>query len=102
MHFPYLGGMVEAAEFTRYPDTGDCVEVLMRIGLIKGPYTFVLSIAQALDADIIERVEEDERGCRCPVRGGRTDDPEGIHGRGPKACSTFDRKGRRINVTIPE
>ena len=56
MHFPYLGGMVEAADFTTYPDTGACVEVLMRIGLIKGPYTFVLSIAQALEADIIERI----------------------------------------------
>jgi hypothetical protein len=56
MSFPYLGGMVEEADFTRYDDTGDCVEVLMRIGLIKGPYTLVLSIAQALDADIIEKV----------------------------------------------
>ena len=55
MAFPYFGGLVEDADFTTYPDTGDCVEVLMRIGLIKGPYTFVLSIAQALEADIIER-----------------------------------------------
>jgi hypothetical protein len=53
--FPYLGGEILDADFTRYDDTGDCVEVLMRIGLVKQPYTFVLSIAQALEADIIER-----------------------------------------------
>jgi hypothetical protein len=56
MHFPYFGGLVEEADFTTYPDTGACVEVSMRIGLIQNPYTLVLSIAQALDADIIERV----------------------------------------------
>ena len=55
LHFPYLGGMVESAVFTRY-DGADCVEVEMRIGLVKNPYCFWLSIPQALDADIIERV----------------------------------------------
>ena len=54
MGFPYLGGVIESAVFTRYDDT-DCVEVEMRIGLMKGPYCFWLSIAQALDADIIEK-----------------------------------------------
>jgi hypothetical protein len=56
MSFPYLGGTVLEADFTTYPDTGDCVEVLMQLGLITGAYTLVLSIPQALDADIIERV----------------------------------------------
>jgi hypothetical protein len=54
MHFPCLGGVIGAAVFTRYDDA-DCVEVEMRIGLVKGPYCFWLSIPQALDADIIER-----------------------------------------------
>jgi hypothetical protein len=51
----YLGGTVHEACFTTYPDTGDCVEALVQIGLIKGPYTLLLSITQALEADIIER-----------------------------------------------
>ena len=55
MHFPYLGGIVEEADFTTYPDTGACVEALVQIGLIKGPYTLLLTIDQALEADIIER-----------------------------------------------
>lgn len=54
MSFPYLGGVIESALFTRYDDA-DCVEVEMRIGLLKGPYCFWLSIQQALEADIIER-----------------------------------------------
>ena len=56
MSFPYLGGVIEEADFTTYPDTGECVEALMKIGLIKTPYTIVLSIQQALEADIVERI----------------------------------------------
>ncbi len=50
----YLDGTVEDAHFTKY-DGVDCVEASVRIGLVKTPYTFVLTIAQALTADIIER-----------------------------------------------
>ena len=56
MSFAYFGGVIEDAEFTTYPDTGACVEVVMRVGLIKHPYTFCLSIAQARAADIIENI----------------------------------------------
>jgi len=51
----YLGGTVEDAHFTTYPDAGDCVEASVRIGLIKGAYTMLFSLRQALEADIIER-----------------------------------------------
>ena len=50
----YLGGTVEDAAFAVY-DGEDCVEASVRIGLIPGAYTLVLSIKQALEADIIER-----------------------------------------------
>ena len=76
----YLGGTVEDAVFTEH-DGATCVEASVRIGLIKSPYTLVLSVAQALEADIVERVETEEPGCRCPVCNGRTDDPAKIHGR---------------------
>ena len=46
----------EDADFTTYPDIGPCVEAVVQIGLIKGPYTLVLSYRQALEADLIERV----------------------------------------------
>jgi hypothetical protein len=52
----FADGVCEEADFTTYPDTGPCVEALVRLGLLKNPYTLVLSIAQALDADIIEKV----------------------------------------------
>jgi hypothetical protein len=52
--FPYFGGIVEAADFTHYDDLGDCVEVLIRIGLLRNPYTILLSIEQAIEADIVE------------------------------------------------
>lgn len=42
------------AHFTVY-DGRPCVEALVHIGLIPGPYTLVLTIEQALEADIIER-----------------------------------------------
>jgi hypothetical protein len=50
----YLGGTVEEADFTVY-DGVTCVEASVRIGLIKSPYTLLLTIQQALEADIIER-----------------------------------------------
>jgi hypothetical protein len=52
----WFGAVCEEADFTTYPDTGPCVEALVRLGLLKNPYTLVLSITQALDADIIEKV----------------------------------------------
>ena len=50
-----LGMVCEEADFTAYPDTGTCVEALIKIGTIKNAYTVVLTIKQALEADIIER-----------------------------------------------
>ena len=55
MHFPYFGGLVEDADFTTFPNVDCCVEVSIRIGLITTAYTLILSIAQALEADIIVR-----------------------------------------------
>ena len=51
-----LGMVCEDAEFTHYPDTGECVEALVRIGTLTNPYTVVLTLTQAREADIIERV----------------------------------------------
>ena len=51
----YLDGTVVDANFTEH-DGKPCVEALVTIGLIKNPYTLVLSLAQAREADIIERV----------------------------------------------
>ena len=52
-----LGAACLHAEFKVYERT-TCVEALVRMGngVIPTPYTVVLSIEQALDADIIERV----------------------------------------------
>jgi len=50
----YLGGTVEDADFTEF-DGKTCVEASVRIGLIKSPYTLVLTLDQAREADIIER-----------------------------------------------
>ena len=50
----YLDGTVEDANFTRY-DGVDCVEASVQFGLVEGAYTFVFTIKQALEADIIER-----------------------------------------------
>jgi len=73
-----LGAICYAADFTEYEGEA-CVEALVRIGngMVPGPYTVVLSIEQALAADLIERIP----GCRCEVCGGRDDDPGRIHGR---------------------
>ena len=79
LHGGLFGAVCEAADFTEY-DGKTCVEALVRLGLIPGAYTLVLTIEQALEADIIERVADDEKGCRCEVCGGRNDDPAGIHG----------------------
>lgn len=52
-----LGAVCEEACFTEHDGT-PCVEALVRLGngMVKGPYTLVLSFEQALEADIIERV----------------------------------------------
>ena len=44
------------ADFVVY-DGKRCVEASVKLGLLENPYTLVLSIEQALEADIIERVE---------------------------------------------
>ena len=55
MRIGWFGAVCEDADFTVYPDTGPCIEALVQLGLLKNPYTLVLSIEQALEADIIER-----------------------------------------------
>ncbi len=56
MQFPYFGMQILEADLTEY-DGRPCVEVLATIGsLVRGPYTLVLSIEQALEADIIEKI----------------------------------------------
>ena len=50
----YLDGTVEDAVFTEY-DGVTCVEASVRIGMIKSPYTLVITLKQAREADIIER-----------------------------------------------
>ena len=52
-----FGAVCEEASFTKY-DSSACVEASVRMGngMVKGPYTLVLTIEQALEADIIERV----------------------------------------------
>jgi hypothetical protein len=52
----YLDGTVVDAWFTTYPDSGDCVEALVQMGLIESPYTLVLTLRQAREADIIETI----------------------------------------------
>jgi hypothetical protein len=55
MSFPYFGATVIDADFHCYDDAGWCVDVSMTLGIVKGPYTLVLTIDQAREADIIER-----------------------------------------------
>jgi len=55
MSFPYFGATVLDADFTKYPDTPWCVEAVVKIGIVKSPYTLVLTLDQAREADIIER-----------------------------------------------
>ena len=55
MSFPYFGATVIEADFHRYNDAGWCVDALVKIGIVKSPYTLVLTIDQAREADIIER-----------------------------------------------
>ncbi len=50
----WFDGVCEAADFTEY-DGNPCVEALVQLGLLRTPYTLVLSYDQALAADIIER-----------------------------------------------
>ena len=49
----YLDGTVVDANFTEY-DGAVCVEASVRIGLVTNPYTLVLTLKQAREADIIE------------------------------------------------
>ena len=51
----YFGATVLEANFHHYSDEGWCVDVLAKLGVVKSPYTLVLTIEQALEADIIER-----------------------------------------------
>jgi hypothetical protein len=55
MSFPYFGATIIEADFYRYDDAGWCVDALVTIGIVRGPYTLVLTIDQAREADIIER-----------------------------------------------
>ena len=55
MSFPYFGATILEADFHRYDDAGWCVNALVKIGIVKCPYTLVLTIDQAREADIIER-----------------------------------------------
>jgi hypothetical protein len=55
MSFPYFGATIIEADFHRYDDAGWCVDALVMIGIVKSPYTLVLTIDQARDANIIER-----------------------------------------------
>jgi hypothetical protein len=51
----FADGVCDEATFI-VEDGKPCVEALVRLGTIPAPYTIVLTIRQALDADIIERV----------------------------------------------
>jgi hypothetical protein len=63
----WFGAVCEAADFTVY-DGKPCVEAMVRLGLLKNPYTLVLSYEQAIEADIIERVGETEHVFACRSR----------------------------------
>ena len=54
--YPFFDAVILEADFTVY-DGKPCVEALVRIGIVKQPYTLVLSLAQARDTDIIEVVK---------------------------------------------
>jgi hypothetical protein len=58
IRIPYLGIEILSGEFRRYPSEPETwyVEAETKIGTLGTAYTIVLSIPQALDADIIERV----------------------------------------------
>ena len=53
--FPYFGATILEADFHRYDDADWCVDALVTIGIVKSPYTLVLTLDQAREADIIER-----------------------------------------------
>ena len=57
MSLGLLGAVCLDAEFKTYGGSSHRVEALVRIGKIDAPYTIVLSVDQALDADIIEPTE---------------------------------------------
>jgi hypothetical protein len=56
LHIGTLGAVCEDADFTEY-DGRPCVEALVKLGIIEHAYTLVLTIDQALDADIIEKID---------------------------------------------
>ena len=55
MHCGLFSAVCEEADFTVY-DGKDCVEAMVKLGLIEHAYTLVLTIEQALEADVIERI----------------------------------------------
>ena len=99
LHCGLFGATCVEATFVIH-DGKRCVEAMVKLGLLESPYTLVLSIEQALEADIIERVDTNDKGCRCEVCGGRNDDPAGIHGR--RTYPVRRKDGRVLNVTIPQ
>lgn len=58
MGFPYFGMTILNAAFRRYDSEPDrwYVEVEATIGTVKSPYVLVLTVPQALAADIVETV----------------------------------------------
>ena len=53
IHCGYFGAVCEEADFTQY-DGEWHVEAMVKLGIIEHAYTLVLTIAQALEADIVE------------------------------------------------
>ena len=54
--YPFFDAVILEADCTVY-DGKPCVEALVRIGIVKQPYTLVLSLAQVRDTDIVEVVK---------------------------------------------
>jgi hypothetical protein len=52
----HFGATILKADFHYYADEGWCVDALVKIGIVKSPYTLVLTLDQAREADIIEKV----------------------------------------------
>jgi len=51
----WFGARCETARFTELEGTA-CVEAAVRLGLARSPYVLHLTLEQALEADIVERV----------------------------------------------
>ena len=56
VHLDLFGAVAVEAGFTKY-DGVWCVEASVKLGMLEMPYTLVLTIAQAREADLIEREE---------------------------------------------